>query len=380
MVSLMSAVNSGLNMSRRIRRTPYTDKVEAAGGSGFSVVNHTLLPKGFGRSVEEEYWHLCEHAQVWDVSCQRQVEISGPEAERLVQWMTPRDVSTAQIGQCLYVPLADEKAGMINDPVLLKLASDRFWLSIADSDVLLWAKGLALGAQMDVQVHEPDVSPLAVQGPKAEDLMAALFGDDVRKIKFFRFGTVTFKGSQQLIARSGFSKQGGFEIYLNSSALGPALWDAVLEAGQPYDVRPGCPNLIERIEGGLLSFGNEMTSDNNPLECGMTGYCDLETGGAFIGQQAIEAIRSAGHRREIRGVKFGGPPCPQCVVPWPVRAADHDQPRIGQVTSGIYSPKLKTNIGLSMVERDYWTPGQAIVVETSDGQMRDGQVCELPFV
>ncbi|MCP5082867.1 MAG: dimethylsulfoniopropionate demethylase [Alphaproteobacteria bacterium] len=375
----MSEPNSGLNMSSRIRWTPYADKVEEAGGCGFSVVNHTLLPKGFGAPVEGEYWHLCEHARVWDVSCQRQVEISGPDAEQLVQWMTPRDVSNAKIGQCFYVPLADERARMLNDPVLLKLANDRFWLSIADSDVLLWAKGLALGARMDVHVHEPDVSPLAVQGPKAEDVVATLFGDAIRKIKFFRFGYVEFQGTTQLIARSGFSKQGGFEIYLNLSALGPALWDSVMEAGQAFIIRAGCPNLIERIEGGLLSFGNEMNSDNNPLECGMADYCDLDAGGAFIGQDAIEEIRIAGHQREIRGVTFGGAPCPQCVVPWPVHAAADDQPWIGQVTSGIYSPKLNANIGLSMIERGYWEPGQAVFVETSDGQVREGQISSLPF-
>ncbi len=366
-------------MSRRIRRTPYTDKVEEAGGCGFSVVNHTLLPKGFGPSVEDEYWHLCEHAQVWDVSCQRQVELKGPDAEKLVQWMTPRDVSKAQLGQCFYVPLADERAGMVNDPVLLKLEQDRYWLSIADSDVLLWAKGLALGARMSVAVHEPDVSPLAVQGPKAEDLLASLFGEQIRKIKFFRFGHVEFQGTQQVIARSGVSKQGGFEIYLNSSALGPALWDAIMDAGKSFDVRPGCPNLIERIEGGLLSYGNEMTPQNHPLECGMAAYCDLPEDGPFIGQDALNTIRAEGHQREIRGVTFGGAPCPQCVVPWPVRAAAGDQPQIGQITSGIYSPKLQSNIGLSMIERGFWEPGQAVLVETSDGQVREGVVSALPF-
>lgn len=366
-------------MSRRIRRTPFTDKVEEAGGCGFSVVNHTLLPKGFGPSVEDEYWHLCEDVQMWDVSCQRQVEIKGPDAERLVQWMTPRDISKAAPGQCFYVPLADDQAGMLNDPVLLKLEHNRFWLSIADSDVLLWAKGLALGKGMDVQVHEPDVSPLAIQGPKAENLLAGLFGEHLRAIRFFRFGHIDFMGTQQLIARSGYSRQGGFEIYLNSTALGPALWDAIMEAGEPYNLRPGCPNLIERIEGGLLSYGNEMTSQNNPLECGMAGYCDLEADGAFIGQDALDAIRAKGHLREIRGVKFGGAPCPQCVVPWPVRATDGGQLQVGQITSGIYSPKLKTNIGLSMIERPYWEPGQAVLVETSDGQVREGEVTALPF-
>ena len=170
---------SGLNMSRRIRRTPYTDKVEGCGVSGFTVVNHMLLPKLFNKTVEEDYWHLRENVQIWDVSCQRQVEIIGPDAEKLVQIMTPRYIGNMKIGQCLYIPLLDENAGMINDPVLLKLEHNHFWLSIADSDVLLWTKGLAYGFNYNVKILEPDVYPLAIQGPKAEALMASIFGDKV---------------------------------------------------------------------------------------------------------------------------------------------------------------------------------------------------------
>jgi dimethylsulfoniopropionate demethylase len=191
----------GLNMSRRIRRTPYTDRVEQAGVRGFSVVNHMLLPKAFRPTVEEDYWHMREHVQIWDVSCQRQVQISGPDAAALVQWITPRNISKAKIGDCFYIPIIDANAGLINDPVMLKLAEDRFWLSIADSDVLLYALGLALGRGMDVDVREPDVSPLAIQGPKAEDLVASLFGEHIRKIGFFKFGWIEFQGTRQLIAR-----------------------------------------------------------------------------------------------------------------------------------------------------------------------------------
>ena len=220
-------MTDGLHMSRRIRRTPYTSKVEQAGVRGFSVVNHTLLPKAFQPSVEEDYWHLREHVQLWDVACQRQVQIQGPDAAKLVQWMTPRDINQALVGDCFYVPIIDADAGLINDPVMLKLAEDKFWLSIADSDVLLYAMGLALGRDMDVQICEPDVSPLAIQGPKAEALLAKLFGEQVRDIGFFKFGWIKFKGTHQLIARSGFSRQGGFEIYLEGGHLGADLWDFI---------------------------------------------------------------------------------------------------------------------------------------------------------
>lgn len=375
---------SGLNMSRRIRRTPYSDRVEKHGLSGFTVVNHMLLPKAFERTVEEDYWHLKEHVQLWDVSCQRQVEIRGPDAARLVQWMTPRSIVQAKIGQCLYLPLVDEDGGMINDPVLLKLAEDRFWLSIADSDVLLWAKGLARGASMDVTVEEPPVAPLAVQGPKSEDLMSALFGEEIRDLRFFRFGLFPFQGKQQVIARCGFSRGDGFEIYLDDPDLGPALWDTVWDAGQAFNIAPGCPNLIDRIEAGLLSYGNEMTRENNPFECGFAKYCRLDGTVDSLALEALRQIERRGIERQIRGILFEGGPCPPCGAPWPVFSEEARPERIGtqeigQITSAIHSPYFERNVGLAMMERGYWDEGQSVTVTSSDGLLRKGSVTLLPF-
>ena len=380
MVALINKANSmsdGLNMSRRIRRTPYTDRVEAAGVRGFSVVNHMLLPKAFQPSVEEDYWHLREHVQIWDVSCQRQVQISGPDAARLVQWMTPRDISKAKTGDCLYVPLVDHKGGLVNDPVLLKLAEDRFWLSIADSDVLLYALGLALGADMQVEIEEPDVSPLAVQGPKAEDLMASVFGEGIREIGFFKFAYFDFEGTPQIIARSGYSRQGGFEIYLQGGHLGPALWDRIWLAGQPFNITPGCPNLIERIEGGLFSYGNEMTRENSPLELGLSRFCTLDGSVDCLGLAALQKLAQRGISREIRGLCFDGGPVPTCSTPWPVMVGDA---KVGQITSGIWSPRMRANVGLSLIDRGYWDIGQAITVRTPDGAAREGRIVALPMV
>ena len=271
-----------LSISRRQRATPYTPRVEALGVSGYSIVNHTILPKGFTKSVEDDYWHLKRHVQLWDVGCQRQVEIRGPDAAKLTQLMTPRDLSNARIGRCLYAPIIDENAGMLNDPIILKLAEDHYWLSISDSDLLLWARGLAVGMKLNVAIDEPDVWPLAVQGPKSDDLMAKVFGAAVHDIRFFRFEELDFLGHPMIVARSGFSKQGGFEIYLDQPALALELWDALWDAGEDFNVSPGCPNLIERVEAGLLSYGNEMTRQNNPLECGFDQYCKLDGSIDFI--------------------------------------------------------------------------------------------------
>jgi len=372
-VKLMS---DGLNMSRRIRRTPYTDSVEQLGVRGFSVVNHMLLPKAFQPTVEEDYWHLREHVQIWDVSCQRQVEITGKDATKLVQLMTPRDISRCSIGQCMYVPIIDSDAGLINDPVLLKLDDNHFWLSIADSDVLLYAKGLAIGKGFDVIVDEPDVSPLAVQGPKAEKLLTQIFGSNVGDIGFFKFGWINFCGTKQLIARSGYSRQGGFEIYLKGSHLGKKLWDTIWNAGKKFNILPGCPNLIERIEGGLFSYGNEMTRANNPLEIGLEKYCTLDGSIDFIGREKLQIIAKNGINQQIKGVLFDGDKCPTCAVPWPVTVGSQ---KVGAITSAIWSPRLKSNIGLSMIDRNFWLQGQPVSVHMPNEIVCNGKIVDTPF-
>jgi len=368
---------SGLQMSRRIRRTPFTDKVESHGVSGFTVVNHTLLPKGYQKTVEEDYWHLREHVQIWDVACQRQVEIMGPDAATLVQMLTPRDLRNLRIGQCYYVPIIDDDAGMINDPVLLKLDDTKFWLSIADSDVLLWAKGLSFGLGLDVNILEPDVSPLAVQGPKAEALMSDIFGDQILDIPFFGFKFISIFGTDQVVARSGYSKQGGFEIYLRGSHFGNELWDLVWNAGRPYNICPGSPNLIERIEGGLMSYGNEFNRSNNPLECGFEHLCCYDDEINYIGKSALKKISCNGPEKRICGIKFDGTKTVACTTPYKVFSESTEL--IGQITSAIYSPRLETNVGLGMIKSSYTDIGQPVLVSTSPGKYLGGVVSKLPF-
>tara|TARA_B100000401_G_scaffold395646_1_gene304720 strand:- start:821 stop:1963 length:1143 start_codon:yes stop_codon:yes gene_type:complete len=376
--------NIKLNMSRRIRRTPFTNKVEKCGVSDFTVVNHMLLPKGYRNSVEEDYWHLNKYVQIWDVSCQRQVQIFGPDAEKLVQKMTPRSIKNMETGKCFYIPIIDENAGMINDPVLLKLDDDMFWISIADSDILLWAKGLALGSNFNVNIIEPDVYPLAVQGPKSEELMVSLFGEDIKKIKFFNFKIFDFLGTKQIIARSGYSKQDGFEIYFKGFEehfdrieLGEKLWDTIWEAGQKFNISPGCPNLIDRIEAGLLSYGNDFTKDNNPLECNLDRYCNENDNHEFVGKEALKKIKLQGIKQKIRGIIFEGEPySPNGKL---LNVFSEKNNKIGQITSGIYSPSLKKNIGLSMILKDYWDIGQNVVIETIDKRKIKGVITTLPF-
>jgi len=290
-----------LSPSRRLRRTPFSDGVEAAGVQAYTVYNHMLLPTVFA-SIEEDYRHLKEKVQVWDVSCERQVELRGPDAGKLMQTLTPRDLRGMLPGQCLYVPMVDETGGMLNDPVALKLSEDRFWISIADSDLLLWVKALANARQLEVLVEEPDVSPLAVQGPLADALAERVFGADVVGLRFFRFGFFQFQGRDLVVARSGYSRQGGFEIYVEGSDLGMPLWHALMEAGADLDVRAGCPNGIERVEGGLLSYGNDMTRWNTPFECGLERFCNVQTAIGCLGRDALLRVSMDGPNRQIRPI------------------------------------------------------------------------------
>ena len=362
-----------LTLSPRLRSTPFTARVEPR-VKRYTVYNHMLLPSTF-QSLEEDYYHLKTHVQLWDVAAERQVEVCGKDANRLVQLMTPRDLSRLAVGRCAYVPLVDEDAGIINDPIALRLADDRFWLSIADSDVLLWAKGLAYGLRLDVQLDEPDVSPFAVQGPKSEILMARVFGDAVRRIGFFNFRWLTFDGCPLLVARSGWSKQGGFEIYVDNAALGLPLWDTLMDAGRDLEVAPGCPNLIERIEGGLLSYGSDMTRKHNPFECGLEGYCDLDPNVDCMAQDAMQRLRFEEVRRHICGLRIDADSLPACAQRWPVH---RNQQPIGAVSSAAWSPSQQCGVAIAMLDTPFWQPQTEVVVHTPDNEL-PAISCALPF-
>ncbi len=349
--------------SRRLRRTPFSEGVEAAGVSSYTVYNHMLLATTF-RSMEEDYHHLKNAVQVWDVACQRQVEVRGPDATRLVQMLTPRDLRGMLPGQCYYVPMVDETGGMLNDPVAVKLSEDRWWISIADSDLLLWVKAMANGYRLDVLIDEPDVSPLAIQGPKSDELMARVFGEGVTQVRFFRYGHFDFQGRDLVIARSGYSKQGGYEVYVEGSDIAMPLWNALMEAGADLDVRAGCPNAIERIEGGLLSYGNDMTRENTPHECGLGKFCNTATAIGCVGRDALLRVAKEGPVKQIRAIEIETKALPTCDRAWPVMAG---KKQVGVVTSAAQSPSFGCGVGIGMVRMTHWDDGTELRVQTQDG-------------
>jgi len=355
-----------ISISRRTRRTPFSARVEAAGVKGYTVYNHMLLPTFF-ESNEADYWSLCQDVQVWDVSCERQIEVSGPDSERLIQLMTPRDISKAVIGQGLYAPLCDENGALINDPVLIKFARDDWWVSIADSDVRLWARGLAQGFGLDVKVREASIWPLAVQGPKAEELVTRVFGSEVPGIRFFRSKMLEFRGKAMMVMRSGYSKQGGFEIYLNDADLAAPLWDELFAQGQDLNVRAGGPNLIERIESGLLSYGNDMNFNNNPFECGLDAFIDLDADIASMSLPALRALKG-NHVHQLVGIVFA-----QAVEFDDFKVAANGEV-VGDVRSQVWSPRYQKFLTMVMMKREFLHENTSVTINNNIGKIVD-----LPF-
>jgi|TARA_B100000085_G_scaffold23112_1_gene19422 dimethylsulfoniopropionate demethylase len=361
--------------SRRLRSTPYTSRIEKQGVTAYTSYNHMLLPAAFG-SLEDSYHHLKKNVQIWDVAGERQVEVSGKDSAKLVQLMTCRDLSKSKDGRCYYCPLIDDNAGIINDPVVLRLNKDRWWISIADSDVILFAKGLAIGNKYDVKIFEPNVDIMAVQGPKSFDLMEKIFGTEIKQLKFFGFDYFDFKGTKHLIARSGWSKQGGYEIYVEHTKSGLELYDHLFEIGKEFDVKPGCPNLIERIESALLSYGNDMDINDNPFECGFDKYVNLDTDVDFLGKDKLKKIKSDGISRKLVGLIIDAK---EISLTKSLEIKDENNNSVGELRSACFSPHFKTVIGIAMINKPFWSPSQIVKIEIN-GKICSGKVCDLPFI
>ncbi len=367
--------NYSIAKSRRLRSTPYTSRIESQGVTAYTVYNHMLLPAAFG-SLEDSYHHLKEHVQIWDVAGERQVEISGKDSAKLVQLMTCRDLSKSKDGRCYYCPILDDEAGIINDPVVLRINENRWWISIADSDVILFAKGLAIGNKFNVNIIEPNVDIMAVQGPKSFKLMEKVFGDKITKLKFFGFDYFDFQGTKHLIAQSGWSKQGGYEIYVENTKSGLDLYDHLFEVGKEFNVKPGCPNLIERIESALLSFGNDMDNEDNPYECGFDKFINIESDINFLGKEKLKKIKAEGIKKKLMGIKFDAK---EISLSGSLDLKDENNNIIGELRSACYSPHFGKVIGIAMIKKPYWEVSQSVKAEIN-GNICIGNVCDLPFI
>lgn len=359
----------------QIRRSPFFDATLRWGAKGFSVYNHMYIPRDFGDPVQN-FWNLLENAILCDVSVERQVEITGPDAARFVQLLTPRNLSSCHVGQCKYVLLTSQEGGIINDPVLLRLGDNHFWLSLADSDVLLWAKGVATFAEMAVEIKEPDVSPLQLQGPRSLKIMQSLFGDEIEKLKYFWLIETTLDDIPLVVSRTGWSSELGYEIYLRDGNRGSDLWERIMAAGEPLGLRPGHTSTIRRIEGAMLSYHADMDINTNPFELGLDRLVDLEMDAGFIGKSALAKIRATGISRQLVGLEIDGPPLERPNTKhWPLQVDGED---VGHITSAVYSPRLERNIALGMLGVSHAQQGNRLNANCEGGK-RTVTVVEKPF-
>ena len=362
------------------RRSPYFERACRAGSKGWSVANHMYQPNSYDDPVTE-YWHLVEGVTLWDVATERQVEISGPDAAAFVDRLTPRDIRKVAPGKCRYIIVTSAEGGIVNDPVMLRLAEDRYWLSSSDSDLLLWAKGLAIGAGMDVQIQEPDVNPLQIQGPKSRAVVETLFGTEIADLTYYTLAETALGEIPVVVTRTGWSGEYGFEVFLRDSRYAVELWDRILDAGEPEGIVVTGPSDIRRVEAGILGYGTDIDLNTNPFEAGMERLLDLDSGRDFIGRDALMKIRDNGVTRRIVGIELPGAP----LVPgtfkerWPAMNPAMMDQQIGDVLVALYSPRLEKNIGYAMVAIEHAALGSIITVESPVGA-RTAQVVEMPFV
>lgn len=367
----MSLVQRGA----RLRRSPFFEAEQRHSPKGYTVYNHTLFPIRYD-DFEAEYRHLLEHVTLWDVGVERNVEVKGPDGFRFAQLMTCRDLSKCAVGQARYVLITAPDGGILNDPVMLRLGENHFWFALADSDVLLYAKGLAAHAGMDVEIDEPDVWPLQVQGPHSKEVVRDLFGPRVLELKYYWFTEAAVDGIPVIVTRTGWSAEVGYEVYLLDASRGVDLWDRIMEAGRRYDIRPTGPVDIRRVEGGIFNWGADFDWRDNPFEVGLGRLVDLDGDAEFVARDALRRIRDEGVRRRIVGVEIEGEPLPFNSVKWPLITANGNP---GRVTSALWSPRLAKNIGYAWVPAGESAPGNRLTVATEHGS-RSATVVPMPFV
>ena len=359
----------------QIRKSPYFDATVRWGAKAFSVYNHMYIPRDFGDPVQN-FWNLVNDAILCDVAVERQVEITGPDAAKFMQMLTPRDLSNMCVGQCKYILITNADGGILNDPILLRLGENHFWISLADSDILLWAQGVSVHSGLKVNIREPDVSPLQLQGPKSGEVMKALFGKSIIDLQYYWFREVELDGIPLIASRTGWSSELGYELYLKDGSLGDELWEKIMAAGTPFGLKPGHTSSIRRIEGGMLSYQADADINTNPYELGMEHLINPDMEAEFIGKDALLRIRKNGVSRKQVGLRIECAPLKEPNTTfWKIRK---NRKTVGKVTSAVYSPRLEQNIALAIVSAELSEIGNVVEVSTRSGTVQ-ASIVETPF-
>jgi aminomethyltransferase len=370
-------MSKGIIYTPRIRKSPFFEETVKAGATNFTTYNHMIMPVGY-TSLEEEYKSLIEDVTLWDVAGERQVQIIGEDAAKFVQYLTPRNLSTFKDGFCRYAFLTDENGGIINDPLILKFNDQKFWLSLADSDALLWCKGVALSGKFKVEIDEPEACPLSLQGPKSKDLMKKISNSDdsIMSLKYYQFIETRLFDLDLIVARSGWSNQFGYEIYIKKEEDGGALWRGLMEAGKEFNIVPSCPNQIDRIEAGMISHLGDTTLDENPLELNLPKFYDLDQEAEFVGKQALKKIQQDGIKKQFTGFKISGKKIGYNMGRIPVKNESNE--KFGFITSCIYSPNFGCNIGLGYIDIKLINSKNIFNI-FHDEEKREVEIVPLPF-
>ena len=351
-----------IGIGTRIRKSPYFDSTLKYGVTGFTVYNKMYLPTGFS-NPEKEYLSLINDVTFGDFAAERQVEVSGPDAFNFIRYINPRNLSKCNIGDCKYIILTGPDGGIINDACLIKLEEEKFWISPGDGDVLLWLQGLAMNSGMNVIIHEPDVSPLQISGPKAGRLIQKLFDGQHDDLGYYKAQQTSLENIPMVIARTGWSGELSYELYLQDRKLGNQLFELVYEAAKEFNGAAIAPNNIRTIEGGLLSYGSDFSREHNPFTIGLDRLVDVDQDIDFIGKDALKKIKKNGPSSKLIGVEMDGNPINK--VPenfWPV--LDENGKKVGRLSRCFYSPRLKKNIGLAIVDTPSSEEGNKLIIDS----------------
>ena len=359
----------------QIRKSPFFEATVRWGAKDFSVYNHMYIPRDFG-NPEENFQNLISKAILCDVSVERQVEITGPDAFKFIQKLTPRDLTNLSVGQCKYVLIVNNEGGILNDPVLLRLGENHFWLSLGDSDILLWAQGVAVNSGLNVKIIEPDVSPLQLQGPNSAKIMQKLFGDTILNLKYYWLREIELDNIPLVVSRTGWSSEFGYELFLRDGSKGDLLWEKIMSAGKEFGLKPGHTSSIRRIEGAMLSYHADVDINTNPFEVGLDRLVSFNTNVDYVGKEALMKIKKEGIKRKQVGLVLDCEPLkgPNTTF-WEIIK---DNKVIGKVTSAVYSPRLKKNIALAIVLINESQIGNELDIK-SDNSLIKAKVVEKPF-